>query len=155
MASLTAIIGLVVLGSPQAHADGMNAQAAPMPAGEAGTKAMTNDRETVEQRITKLHADLKITAAEEPKWAMVAQAMRDNAAAMESLVATKRAQAGQDMTALDDLMTYQTFAQAHVDGLKKLTVAFKSLYESMSDADKKNADAVFQASSHEATSSHS
>jgi hypothetical protein len=67
----------------------------------------------------------------------VAQAMRENVANIEKLVAEKRTQAPQNMTALDDLMTYQKFAQAHVDGLKNLTAAFKSLYDAMPDVQKK------------------
>ena len=48
------------------------------------------------------------------------------------------------MTAVDDLKTYQEFAQAHVDGLKNLTSAFSSLYDAMPDGQKKVADRVFQ-----------
>jgi protein CpxP len=108
-------------------------------------KAATDMKpETVEARITKLHADLKITPAEEPKWNDVAQAMRDNAAAMEKLVAEKRTQAPQTLTAVDDLKNYEEFAQAHLSGLKNLTSSFKSLYDAMPDAQKKNADVVFQ-----------
>jgi periplasmic protein CpxP/Spy len=110
--------------------------------------------ETVEQRITKLHADLKITPDEEKKWNDVAQAMRDNASKMEKLIAEKRQKAPQSMTALDDLDTYQDFAQAHVDGLKNLTSSFKSLYDSMPDAQKKNADEVFANFNRAATPSH-
>lgn len=117
-----------------------NAPAKTMAAAEA-----TSDKgETVEQRITNLHAALKITPAEDAKWNSVAQAMRENASDMEKLVAEKRKEAPQNMTALDDLMTYQQFAQAHVDGLKNLTSAFKSLYNSMPDGQRKNADQVFQ-----------
>jgi periplasmic protein CpxP/Spy len=97
----------------------------------------------VEQRITQLHTQLKITPDEESKWNSVAQAMRDNAASMEKLVAEKRQQGQQNMTALDDLETYQEFTQQHLDGLKNLTSAFKSLYDSMPDQQKKNADQVF------------
>ena len=98
----------------------------------------------LEERIAKLHAALKITPDEEPLWSAVAQAMRDNDAAMENLIAKKRAQAPGSQTALDDLTNYQAFAQARVDGLKNLTAAFTTLYNSMSDAQKKNADQVFQ-----------
>ena len=70
--------------------------------------------------------------------------MRDNAAAMDKLVATKRAISPASMTAVDDLKTYQEFSQAHLDGLKNLTSAFKSLYDSMPADQKKNADQVFQ-----------
>ncbi len=108
-------------------------------------KTATSDKpETVEERITALHAALKITPAEEAQWTAVAQAMRDNAAQIEKLVEEKHLKAGSKMSAIDDLMTYQEFAQAHVDGLKNLTTAFKSLYDAMPDADKKNADSVFQ-----------
>jgi len=98
---------------------------------------------TVEQRITQLHAQLKITPDQESKWNAVAQAMRDNAASMEKLAAEKRQQAPQNMTAVDDLKTYQEFAQQHVDGLKNLTSAFSSLYGAMNEQQKKNADQVF------------
>jgi periplasmic protein CpxP/Spy len=102
-----------------------------------------DQNETVEQRIAQLHAQLKITPDQESKWNPVAQAMRDNAANMDKLVAEKHQKGPQNMTAVDDLQTYQQFAQAHVDGLKNLTSAFKSLYNSMPDDQKKNADQVF------------
>jgi periplasmic protein CpxP/Spy len=116
-----------------------HAQSRPM---QAATNA-EQKAEGVEQRITQLHAQLKITPDEESKWNSVAQAMRDNASNMEKLVAEKRQQAPQNMTAVDDLKTYQEFAQAHVDGLKNLTSAFSSLYDSMPDQQKKAADQVF------------
>ena len=83
----------------------------------------------VESRITQLHAELKITPDQESKWNSVAQAMRDNEANMEKLVAEKHQQGPQGLTAVDDLKTYQEFAQAHVDGLKNLTSSFSSLYD--------------------------
>jgi protein CpxP len=110
------------------------------------TKIVANADEkaqSVEPRIKQMHTELKITPDQEAKWNPVAQAMRDNAANMEKLVAEKRQQAPQNMTAVEDLKTYQQFAQAHVDGLKNLTSAFSSLYDSMSDQQKKNADQVF------------
>jgi periplasmic protein CpxP/Spy len=104
--------------------------------------------EGLEQHITRLHSELKITPDQESKWNAVAQAMRDNAANMEKLVAEKRQQAPQSMTAIDDLKSYQEFAQAHLDGLKNLTSAFSSLYDTMSDQQKKNADEVFAKFNH-------
>ncbi len=71
--------------------------------------------------------------------------MRQNAAAMDKLVATNRTTAPQGKTAVDDLNTYEKFAQAHVDGLKNLISSFKTLYTAMPDAQKKNADEVFNA----------
>jgi len=141
--AFAALLGAPLVAAPLAtvHAEPATAiqlaQAAPTPA------SVEQKAESVEQRITQLHTQLKITPDQESKWNSVAQAMRDNASNMEKLVAEKRAQAPQSMTAVDDLKTYQEFAQAHVDGLKNLTSAFSSLYSSMSDEQKKNADQVF------------
>jgi periplasmic protein CpxP/Spy len=110
----------------------------------AAAAATSSKPETVEQRITSLKAALKITPDEETKWKAVADAMRQNAGMMDKLVQDKRAKTA-SMTAVDDLKTYQDFTQAHLDGLKNLTSAFQSLYSSMPDPQKKNADQVFQA----------
>ena len=110
----------------------------------AAAAATSSKPETVEQRIEMLKTALKITPEQEPKWKAVAQAMRDNASHMEKLVADKRKVAPEKTTAVDDLKTYQDFAQAHLDGIKHLTSAFKSLYDSMTPDQKKNADTVFE-----------
>jgi prophage DNA circulation protein len=109
----------------------------------AAAAATSSKPETVEQRIEALKTALKITPDQESKWKGVAQAMRDNASMMDKLVQDKRAKAA-SMTAVDDLETYQDFTKAHLDGLKNLTSAFKSLYNSMPADQKKNADQVFQ-----------
>jgi hypothetical protein len=44
-------------------------------------------QETVEKQVDILNASLRITPAEEPQWTPVAQAMRDNEAAMQTLMA--------------------------------------------------------------------
>ena len=141
------LMGATFLGAPLVSA---RAETTAKPPQHATTKpnaskdATSNKSENVEQRITSLRASLKITPEEEPKWNAVAQAMRENAASMDKLIAEKRAQAPKDMTAVDDLKTYQEFAQMHLDGLKNLNSAFKDLYDSMPTAQKKNADDVFE-----------
>jgi len=110
----------------------------------AAAAATSNKPQTVEQRINQLKTALKITPDQETKWKAVADAMRQNAGMMDKLVQDKRAKAA-TMTAVDDLETYQDFTRAHLDGLKNLTSAFKSLYDSMPAEQKKNADQVFQA----------
>jgi thiamine pyrophosphate-dependent acetolactate synthase large subunit-like protein len=110
----------------------------------AAAAATSSKPETVEQRIQTLKTALKITPEQESKWTAVAQAMRDNASRMEKLVAEKRKIAPEKTTAVDDLKTYQDFAQAHLDGIKHLTSSFKSLYDAMSPDQKKNADTVFE-----------
>jgi hypothetical protein len=107
----------------------------------AAAAATSSKPETVEQRITSLKAALKITPAQEATWTAVATAMRDNAAAMDKLVQSKKAKAS--MTAVEDLETYRDFSQAHLDGLKNLIPAFDALYKSMPADQQKNADQVF------------
>lgn len=145
-----ALMGATVLASPLTPARA-NPASSPVQLAQnapqktlAATQATSDKADTVEARITSLHAELKITPAEDAKWNGVAQAMRENVANLEKLVAEKRTQAPQNMTALDDLTTYQKFAQAHVDGLKNLTSAFTSLYDAMPPAQKTNADQVFR-----------
>jgi periplasmic protein CpxP/Spy len=97
----------------------------------------------IEARIKSLHARLHITAAQEPQWQQVAQAMRDNAASIDKMVRERNAKL-RTMTAVENLQTYADIAEAHADGLKKLVPAFDNLYQSMSAAQKKDADAVFR-----------
>jgi periplasmic protein CpxP/Spy len=111
-------------------------------------------RETIEQRIASLHASLGITAGEEADWNGVTKVMRENTIAWEKLMEEKSAKDPASMTAVDDLMTYEKFARAHVQGLKGLTAAFTALYRSMPDAQKKIADQVFMNSGHEKVSAH-
>jgi uncharacterized protein YlxW (UPF0749 family) len=159
---VAALLGATMLAGSltAARADGTGAapiqlaQAAAPQVQAAATPAETK-ADTVEQRITSLHAELNITASEETDWSAVAQAMRDNAAAMQKLIAEKMAQGPGNMTAVDDLNTYVKFAQAHVEGLKSLTSSFDTLYKSMPDAQKKIADQVFANSRHESVKSHS
>jgi len=100
-------------------------------------------RETVEERISGLHAALKITPDEESNWAGVAQSMRENAASMQKLVADRTAEEPSS-NAVRDLRTYERFAQAHANGLKNLISSFETLYQTMPDTQKVLADQVFQ-----------
>jgi periplasmic protein CpxP/Spy len=102
----------------------------------------------VEQHIKDLHAKLKITAAEEPKWQEVADTMRENAKDLDKAI-DKRESAMGSATAVDDLKSYAEIAQAHANGVKKLASAFSGLYSMMSDDQKKEADAVFSHRNHE------
>ena len=104
-------------------------------------KASAEDR--VEARITDMHAKLKITQAQEDQWAKVTQAMRDNEKAIEPLIKARKDNA-KTMTAVDDLKSYGEITDAHADGIKKFTPVFAALYDSMSDAQKKEADALFR-----------
>ena len=113
------------------------------PATKAAPTKTSKRLSGVDARIASLHKRLKITAAQEPQWQQVAQVMRDNAAQTEKLVKDRDAKL-KTMTAVDNLQTYSDIAQAHADGLKKLVPVFDTLYDSMSDAQKKVADSVFR-----------
>jgi len=95
-----------------------------------------------EKRIAELHAKLHITAAQEPLWSNVAQAMRDNIQAMRASM-TDRSTRLRTMTAIDDLKSYQVVADQHSEGLKHLIPAFEALYASMTPDQQKHADHVF------------
>lgn len=100
-----------------------------------------------ELRVKDMHTKLMITSAQEAQWAKVAQAMRDDAKTMDSLTQDRIAHA-KDMTAVDDLKSYGEIADAHANGIKKLTPLFADLYASMSDAQKKVADTLFRHGGH-------
>ncbi len=144
------ILGAVSFAIP-AYADMQLAQAgqapppgaAPAPPNAPPPSMSKTAPDRIEARIKSLHEQLKITPAQESQWAAVAQAMRDSAHQMQTLI-QQRAQNVKTMTAIDDLHSYQAIAQAHLEGLNKLVPAFETLYASMSDAQKKNADSVFQ-----------
>jgi protein CpxP len=96
----------------------------------------------MEQHITELHAQLKITAAEETQWMAVAEVMRENARDLDQAI-DKRDATVASATAIDSLTSYSNIAQVHADGVKKLASAFSGLYSVMPDAQKKQADDVF------------
>ena len=68
--------------------------------------------------------------------------MRDNEKTIDAILKERSANISK-MNAVDDLRSYETLADAHAEGLKKLVPAFEALYNSMSEEQKKNADAVF------------
>ena len=124
----------------------MIAQATAAPAATKPARAHTSKAATVdagEGRITELHAKLKITPAQEDLWSGVTQVMRANAQAMEPL-RKARAEKASTMTAVDDFTSYAEIADVHADGIKKFVPVFAALYDSMSDAQKKNADTMFR-----------
>jgi protein CpxP len=141
--AIAALMGATMLATPISAA---RAEQTAVPHNQAAAAASATKGESVEERITSLHAALKITAEQGTQWNAVAQAMRENAASMDTLVAANRTTPPQNMSAVDDLKTYQKIAQAHVDGLKNLIASFEKLYAAMPDAQKKVADGVFNTS---------
>jgi len=150
MFATAVLLGSVALSGPLAIAAGDSAgsmadtSAATAP---ATTEPAPSDSSRVEARIKELHNRLHITAAQQTQWDNLVQVMRDNANAMYDLE-KQRAQNVSDMTAVDAVKSYQEVIQAHEAGMAKFVPAFEALYESMSDSQKKIADAVPKPGTH-------
>ncbi len=122
-------LGAALTGPVQASAQTMAAPAqAPRSVSTPRHAADRGRVETLDQRISTLHAALKITTDEEADW---------------SKVADHQAEGPQELSAVDDLKTYEKLTQAHVDGLKDLLVSFEALYAAMPADQKTLADHVF------------
>jgi hypothetical protein len=98
--------------------------------------------EQVDQHIKRLHAELKITAAQAPLWDVFASAMHDNATHMEGLYQA-RAQGAHGMNAVESMKSSEQIAEAHAQDLQKLEPPFEALYASMDMKQKKTADRIF------------
>ncbi len=132
------------VGPPPAQVILAQAPSTQAPAPSTQTPATTSSRtDRVEARIKALHDELKITPEQEEQWKQVAQIMRDNAQTMAGLI-KERTDKAKTTSAVDDLKSYAEITEAHADGLKKFIPAFETLYNSMSDAQKKSADALFR-----------
>ncbi len=149
--------GLVAAAPRNADASGspagmLMAQAAPAPAtpGAANPAPQAPGQPTppegpaarVEIRITELHGQLHITPAQEPQFTAYADVLRVNAQAMQALF-QERAQST-DMSAPTRLRWYARLTAAHAEGVSKLVPVFETLYQSMSDQQKKATDKVFE-----------
>ena len=127
----------------------MQAASPPPPASAASPMADhpvpgKNAEERVEHRIKELHAQLRITPAEEPQWNQFAEVMRDNARAMDQAF-RERAERFESMNAVQNMQSYEKLAQAHAQDLEKLVPAFQKVYDAMPDQQKQVADQVFRA----------
>jgi len=148
LASALATSGMLGMSGAFAQA---SAPAASAPQASSSTAAGTHaaKREArVEERITYLHSQLKITPAQEPQWNKFADVMRANGQNMGRLY-RQRTQAEQTQSALDNMKQYAELAQAHADDMKQLVDAFEPLYDSLSPEQKKLADTTFRQREHE------
>jgi periplasmic protein CpxP/Spy len=103
-----------------------------------------NAEERVENRINELHAQLRITPAEQQQWVQFAQVMRENAHDMDQAF-IQRAEQFQSMNAVQNMQSYEQIAEAHAQHVQKLVAAFENLYNAMPDQQKQLADQVFRA----------
>lgn len=95
----------------------------------------------VEARIADLHRKLHITPSQQAQFDGFADVMRANAKSMQDLF-QQRAQ-HRDRTAPGQLHWYAQLATAHAEATNKLIPVFDTLYQSLTDKQKKAADAAF------------
>jgi hypothetical protein len=131
--------------------------AAPAPASTATTHhaTMTHTRKAAsrapgetmeqlaEQRISDLHTHLHITSQQQSQWDQFAQAMRDNAKDLDQAY-QQRATSFTSMNAVENMQSYAQIEQTRAQDLQKLVPAFQTLYASLSDEQKKQADELFR-----------
>ena len=94
-------------------------------------------------RIKYLHDRLRIAPEQEPLWDTVAQTIRDNARDIVPLF-RERFRATTSGGALDVLHSYEALGEAQLDSLKQFIGVFGALYASLSEGQKKIADAILR-----------
>jgi hypothetical protein len=108
-----------------------------MPAAEGGIRMTA---EHIEGRLAFLKAELKITDAQLPLWNVFAQAMRDNATAIQAVPHTM----GKNNAATlpDKLAARETMLAARLETARKLKAAADPLYMALDTDQKKTADEI-------------
>ena len=130
-------------GSDTAQDTALPSKPSNTPAKQDGAKRPAFD--PIAERIKYLHDRLRITPAQEPLWANLAQVMRDNAKAIEPL-AKDRLQSTPNRTAVETLGIYEKLGEVQMNGLKNFIAAFQALYDALSDQQKKIADVLLRTS---------
>jgi hypothetical protein len=96
----------------------------------------------VEERITALRTELKITDAQAPQWNRFADALRGVAKAMNTMHQQMMMQDGKATTLPEAVARSRTMMGAHLESLKALEEALQPLYASLSPEQKKVADTM-------------
>ena len=125
--AIAALLGITFLASPLAAGYAASAPVAPAQTAfhQVAAEAANTQGRSVEHWITSLRAALAITPAEESQWNSVAQAMRENPAAVQKLAAGRIGQVPQGR-------------------LESLISSFERLYNSMPEPQKRVALRLFQ-----------
>jgi hypothetical protein len=97
----------------------------------------------VETRIKTLHSELRITTEQEAAWNDVAKAMRENARRMTD-VRRQQEEMERNASAPAVIEAYGKTMDAHAEAVRQFASVFRSLYDSMNDAQRKKADEVFR-----------
>lgn len=90
------------------------------------------DPQKLDQKLTSLKGELKITEAQTPAWNGVADAMRANVAAMRTAADARKAQ-GAQTDALKRLEARDAWAKLRAQNSERLLTAFRPLYAQLND----------------------
>jgi len=140
--ALTGGVPLAAAGDIAGTAEFSLAQAAQKAPSKAQAQQPAPQEQGIERQISDLKKRLNITPQQQPQFDAFAQAMRQNAQTMEPLM---QEQQSANRNAVDDLKASAKFAEAEADALKRLLTPLQSLYEALSDQQKKVADQVLVA----------
>ena len=151
LALVAALAGTAGIGTLTARDALAQAQTAPQQQDQArehhGHREFSASRH-IDGRIAYLKAELKITSAQEPQFDRVAQAMREDAAARDQAMQKMRGNRDQPRNAVERLEARQQFAAERAQQSQRFLDAFKPLYASLSDDQKKAADEMLNRHGH-------
>jgi hypothetical protein len=142
--ALAALIGggsVATLPARQAAAQAAN-PATPAPPAARPQRPRAERPPRTEGRIAFLKAELKITPPQEAQWTKVADAIRQNATERRQVFSQMRADPNQQQNALQRLEGQARFAALRAQQQDRFLAAFRPLYDSLSDAQKKDADGL-------------
>jgi hypothetical protein len=97
----------------------------------------------VNERIAQMHARLKITPAQDAAWNGFAAVMQNNVTSTDQAYKERSATIA-TMSAPDNMRNFAQIEQARAQGIQNLAASFQTLYDGMSDDQKKTADAMFR-----------
>ena len=142
-AATALVVSLLALGGATALLPSASIAQQPGPGNAPPARERPLPSRHIEGRIAFMRAELKITDTQQAHWEQVAMAMRDNARQMDQMAQQMRAQRGQPQSAVDHLDARARLAAARAASDKSFADAFKPLYASLSDDQKKTADDLF------------
>lgn len=122
-------VALLLLGSA-----GSVFAASPAPREQGAAHGMM-DPQKLDQRLTALKGELKITEAQTPAWNAVADAMRANANAIRTAAESNKA-GGKQTDALKRMEARDAWAKLRAQNSERLLTAFRPLYAQFNDEQK-------------------
>jgi protein CpxP len=141
------LAGLAISGSGLT-AVALAQNAAPPAATTQQTAPHRHHADHTEGRIAFLYTELKITPAQQAQWDRVAAAMRSSGQDRHQAFEAMRAARGTEQNAVQRLEASAQMTTLRAQSSQRFLEAFKPLYASLSDDQKKAADELFEHHGH-------